>query len=268
MLGDSYRNDSMRVGNAYAVSLPGYQSILLGRNMGCGGNNCPRSTRESVAQRIRRDLKLERSAVANFASWPTLERAVESQVGDTTVNVSGTPFVDPEFPTDPVFAKLADREPLEVAPWGYRYDRQTWAIARRYLELHKPRYLYIGLGDTDETAHRDEYDSYFASLLEFDERLAELLTWLDASGEFGRNTSVLVTTDHGRGEGSNWTDHYINVRNAEKVWLLARTPATRGHGPTRSGGEYSQLNIRPTVERLMGLEPCSDCRAPIAELIH
>ena len=60
----------------------------------------------------------------------------------------------------------------------YRRDRYTAALALEYLVATRPRLLFVGLGDTDEYAHRDDYPRYLDSLRAADQFVGELMTTL------------------------------------------------------------------------------------------
>jgi arylsulfatase A-like enzyme len=155
---------------------------------------------------------------------------------------------------------------VDPAPWGYRRDRDTWALAMRHLERFRPRVLYVGLGDADEWAHLADYGAYVASVRDLDARLEELFARLATMGDYGAGASVLVTTDHGRGD-DDWTAHGNAHPGSRHAWLFASTPATRRAHGRSSRGAHDHLAIRPTIEALLGLEPCTGCQAPLTELL-
>ena len=79
--------------------------------------------------------------------------------------------------------------------------------------------LYIALGETDEWAHERRYDLYLQSVR--DHRfLADLWQTVQGLPEYRDKTSLIVTTDHGRGEKpDDWIDHDRDVVGAEFVWI-------------------------------------------------
>jgi phosphopentomutase len=142
------------------------------------------------------------------------------------------------------------------------------AHALNYLKKNKPRFLFISLNDSDEWAHRNEYDRYLQTLRQHDAWVRELVTTLDGMGEYGKGATLLVTTDHGRGDGGAWTDHGSNVNGAEYIWLYGRNQNTRKLGKSGNSG-YSHADIRPTIEALLGLAPiqCRTCGHPMREFL-
>jgi arylsulfatase A-like enzyme len=112
--------------------------------------------------------------------------------------------------------------------------------------------------DSDEFGHLNRYREYTDSLLRYDRWIAELREALDEMGEYGRNTSIVVTTDHGRGRSFFWAAHGPNYSNSFRTWA-AVIPSDRNRVELkvhrRNSREYSQLDIRPTLEQLLGIAP-------------
>jgi len=98
--------------------------------------------------------------------------------------------------------------------------------------------------------------------------LKELVEQLAVMGEYGRNTCLLVTTDHGRGDSEKWTKHSNGVVESGLVWLHASCPFLEGE-VTFVDRQYltTHLDIRPTIEDLMGLRPrgCVGCGSSLVE---
>ena len=210
----------MEVADPALVSLPAYQSIFAGALTGCPDNGCGRVRVETFPERVIRELALRRESVAVFASWRNLAEAVE--------HVPGTITVD------------AGPDGAGTAPWdGARGDADTFVAAMRHLAARRPRFLHLALNDSDEWAHQGDLERYRATLRRYDEWLDTLLAWLDGAGDYGRRTTVIVTTDHGRGAGRRWPRHGAGDPQARFIWLFAR-------GPGVSPGVAKSLNTRPS----------------------
>ena len=153
-----------------------------------------------------------------------------------------------------------------------RRDKYTFAHAINYLKAKQPRFLYIALNDSDEWGHRGKYDQYIATLRQQDAWIKELVAVLDSMGAYGRRTTLIVTTDHGRGEGNDWGEHGSGYADSGYVWIYGRSPYTqqaptmksRAPAATASPGvSFSHLDIRPTIEATFGLEPKLDGVSPL-----
>lgn len=271
----------MVVGNPMFISLPAYESIMTGKTQPCFTNNCPQVKVETMQERARRALRLPFDQVASITSWLKIPRAVEHIVGSTFVNGGFAPLVDPAG-DDREVDEINARQNADLPPWqSSRFDRYTFAHSMLYLKKHQPRFLYIALNDSDDWAHFNNHPRYLEALGQYDRWLGELLDYLKRSGAYGENTTLIVTTDHGRGKGKEWTSHGLRQPSSRHVWLFAAGPGTRafhadtgaesgpGWPPAAHTTRYlSHLDIRPTIEAALGLKPqaCYRCGHPIVEI--
>lgn len=271
IFGDRMHGTEMTVSNRHNISLPAYQSIMAGATQGCASNECGRVSVETMQERIRRELDLPATQVATIASWDQIPNAVEHAPGATFTNAGFEDLNDGTF--DPGFDAINHAQTHDRPHWeAARLDRYTWEHAMRYLTKHKPRFLFISLNDSDEWAHRGEWNQYINTLQNYDAYIKELMEKLDAMGEYGKHTTLIVTTDHGRGDGKDWM-HHGPYPSSKYVWLFGR--ASRASKANRLSPfgflapSYSHIDIRPTIEAALGLAPiqCAGCGRPIRELI-
>ncbi len=224
--------EHMTISNRAELSMPAYHSIFAGSTQPCRNNECGRVSVETFPERLVRE-GFAKEQVATFASWEGIAFAVEHVTGATTVD-AGT------------------------SSHQTRLDKDTFPPALSYLKEKKPRFLFISLNDADEQGHEGHYDEYLAALRRYDGWMTELIATLDGMGDYGKNTTLLVTTDHGRGILWDWRNHGSRPW-ARRVWLYARTPGQKATGLTVSGREH--VDIRPTIETLLGFTPQGAGRA-------
>lgn len=246
--------------NGIPVSLPGYKSIFLGHNHNCRNNSCDRVLTETFPERIARELHLDKYQVAGFASWGKIELALEHDPGNIFVNTNITD-VDDET-DDPIIDSLNALQKSDPPKgWGgARRDIYTWAHGMHYLQKHRPRFLYIGLDDSDEYGHKNQYESYLASLHQYDKWIDELISQLKTMGEYGKNTTIIITTDHGRGKKKRWTGHADfswnrHLLTGKHIWCTVLGNQVNPLGIVKKIKGKSHQSIRPTVELLFGLTP-------------
>lgn len=97
---------------------------------------------------------------------------------------------------------------------------------------------WIDLGDTDTRAHAGDYSGYLAAAAAADAFLAAFWAALQADPRTAGQTTLLVTTDHGRGESARerWRGHGsgryrrawvpgIRREGSDAVWFAVRGPA-------------------------------------------
>lgn len=258
VFGDGRDTGEFRVGNLAAMSLPGYRAILSGEfEDRCRRNDCPNIDRETIFDDLI-DRGFDPRDVAAFTSWDGLGRALEAHPGRMTRDVEhdSYPVLDADPEERARAEAIARLDQADRPAWGGRRDVYTYSLAKLYLERHRPRFLYLSLLDSDEYAHRDRYREYTDSLLRYDGWIAELRGLLAEMGEYGEDTSIVVTTDHGRGGGWFWFTHGKRVPSSFRTWA-AVIPSARlraeGEVRPRFSERYSQLDLRPTLEALLEL---------------
>jgi hypothetical protein len=265
LYGDKQRGETVRVANKAQNSLPGYQSIMAGATQPCSSNLCGRIRVETFEERLVHDLELKPEQVATIASWEKIANAVEHVEGTTFVNAGNKAFGKP----DAEDAQINQQQAQDSPPWSdARYDKYTFAHAMHYLKAKHPRFLFISLNDSDEWGHKGQYDKYVATLRQHDAWIKELVTTLDSMGAYGKNTTLLITTDHGRGAGNDWGEHGAEYADSGSVWIYGRSPYSRSADLAKarlpaSKVVYSHLDIRPTIEATFGLEPKLDGVSPL-----
>jgi hypothetical protein len=188
--------------------------------------------------------------MAAFASWGRITRAYSRKGSDLYLNAG----LQPSELTGQIHQELDESQIREVPPWsqsrtgGSRYDRFTFGHAFAFLKEHHPRFLSILLLDPDEYAHRGDYPNYIKALEACDTWIREISDYLNASGDYGRNTLLIVTTDHGRGNGEKWREHGRSLPESRNIWLYLRGPGFTSTQPTLPGVTLNHDSIRTLIE--------------------
>lgn len=256
--GDPRKGEIVEVANRFWNSLPAYQSIFAGATQPCISNACGRTKATTLQERLTDSeaTGFSNANVATIASWGKVALAVGHEVGSSFVNAGNEPLFDGEI--DEELKQINARQKKDPPPWGAsRKDKYTFQQALRYLKVHEPRFLYLSFGDADEWGHRGNYREYVKSVRFYDEALKTLVQTVDAMKDYGESTTILVTTDHGRGSLSDWGEHGSGYPGSQKVWIYGRNALTADSKialsrPTR---KITHLDIRPTIEALFGLKP-------------
>jgi hypothetical protein len=261
----------MLAGNPYLLSLPGYQAITSGSPQLCANNRCGRIETKTFIEKFARAYQLPANKVATIASWQGIADAVESRPGATFVNAGLAPLADGTASDE--LAALNARQANELPAWpNARKDEFTHQHAMRYLRVHKPRFLWIGLNDSDEYAHQGMYREYVQTLNQYDLWLAEVTEFIERDPDYAGRTCIVVTTDHGRGTGKDWIHHNKATPSSSFVWMYSSCPDTRDitlFSQSKGGRIVSHLNIRPTIEEILGLKPrdCPLCGQSLASTV-
>lgn len=244
-------NNKYRVGSHVAVSLPSYQSIMAGAATPCRKNNCESIQVETLMESLQSKLNLDKKDVAVFASWNRIIAAAAKDPSAITHGIYPEMFDDGS--SDPEMKVIQENSLKDLPEWnGSRKDKYTFELAKLYLKKHCPRFLWISFVDSDEFAHAGNYQGYVSSIRTYDSYLDELINFLDESGDYGKNTTLFVTTDHGRGAGPLWKGHGHTSFTEKNIFLYARGRGVESSGRVSHKGNH--LLLRPTIESLMGID--------------
>jgi hypothetical protein len=228
------------------VSLPAYLELMTAAPATCWSNDCDPVVGWTVAEALAGG---GREAAAVYASW--------DRIGDV--------FRDARAVAVHAGRAQDDHGPSYPGQGRYRTDRVTARLAIEHLVRHRPRFLWIALGDTDEWAHRGDYRGYLEAMRFADAFVGELVAHLAEMAGYGEKTTLFVTTDHGRDE--NFADH--GGKASARVWLMARGAGIPNRGVVASPTRRHLRDVAPTVMELLHVpvERCSECGAPIDELL-
>lgn len=214
------------------VSLPGYMEMLTGAATPCLDNDCSAVGVSTIADELASEPDTGPLDVAVIASWDRIERAAAKHPENLIVSAGRHHGATRErLRFDRVAADLFDRGTDDGPGPGtgdFRRDRSTAAIAIHYLRTQRPRFLFIGLGETDEYAHKGDYRGYLEALTQADEAVGNVASVLSEYEREGRRTTLIVTTDHGR--GADFAGHGSYAPESGNVWMIAA-----GAGISRSG---------------------------------
>ena len=252
--GNQWKKSEARITNRYGFSYPGYAEILTGRarDETIKSNDKVQSPAVTVLEFARDKLGLDRSAVASIASWDTMAWIAESKKGWITTNSGYAPFDH----SDRQLRELSAQAPHTPTPWdGARHDYYTWALARKYLELHTPRLLHIAFDEPDDWAHDGRYDRVLDVIHRIDGYLKELWELLESLPAYRGRTALVITVDHGRGSSpKDWRDHGEKVADSRSIWIGCFGAGAARRGEWENTETVTQSQIAPTVAKLLGLD--------------
>jgi len=245
----------VRVKNPHHFSYPGYAEILNGQPQEVVDSNDPIfSPRETILEYVRRKRELSRYQVAAFASWSVFNWITMHEENAIFCNAGYEGLGEPR-PTGEL--RLLDRLQFEMrTPWdSVRHDSVTLGLALGYIEARRPTLFYLSLGEMDDWAHQRRYDRAVQAIRHFDGALRELWTFLQSTEPYRGRTTLVVTTDHGRGHSSqDWTSHGKDVPGSDEIWIGVFGPDTPKLGEVRGLENVHQSNIAATILTLLGLD--------------
>lgn len=232
-----------------AISLPSYESQMSGAVQPCENNSCGRIGVETLPEYLVNHLKFKKKDVVSIASWTEINRAVESHDQTIVANDGIVDMIDPiTHHADLVMYGLNKLQAADHPDHiDVRSDKYTFLQAMHYLDIHKPRFLWISFCNADTNAHANNAAGYYKSIYAYDLYIDELLRYLK-DNKLDKRTLVIITTDHGRGDGSHWTSHGPKYPESKRTWAFVMNGGLKPISKDEKMTYYSTLSIRPTIE--------------------
>jgi Type I phosphodiesterase / nucleotide pyrophosphatase len=238
----------VNLANRRCVSYPGYNEML------CGFPD---------DQRVLSNLKIPnpninllemleqmpefKGQTAVFASWDHFSAIYNTARNQLMVNSAFEPMAHDSFLH---LNSIATRIPR---PWKdkVRPDWLTTAYAQRWMSLYHPKVMHIALGETDEFGHEKDYEHYLDAAYRSDSLIAQLWQQVQNDPFYSGRTTLLITTDHGRGATSyTWHKHNARIVGSDEVWLAAIGPQLPDLGEI-CREQYTLGQMAATVARLL-----------------
>lgn len=189
--------------------------------------------------------------VAAFGAWDVFPFILNVGRSGLMVNAGYDPLTVP--PVTPRI-ELLNRLKVETGMWeGEPFDGATFHTALEYYKLHKPRVLFLSLGDTDEWAHAGKYELYLRSAHRFDQYVKELWETAQSMPETRGKTSLILAVDHGRGLAPvDWRSHGQKLPDTKSIWIAFLGPDTPALGERANVAGITQSQIAATLAALVG----------------
>jgi hypothetical protein len=259
----------VNITNTMRFSYPGYNEILTGAADDARiKSNDPLDNPNVSVLEVLNQQPAYQGKVAAFGSWEAFPYILNEQRSHLPVNAGQRLATGPNL--TPAEALLNQVQAGSPSPFGEeRLDGFTYGYALEYLKKNHPKVLYIGFGDTDDWAHGGEYGAYLHAAQYTDQFIHQLWDYLQSDPQYQGKTTLLITTDHGRGNGgTQWQTHGRDVPGADCIWLAALGPDTPANGPATSGQLY-QNQVAATLAALLGqaYAPTPATGKPIAAVL-
>jgi len=239
------------VTNGLNFSYPGYNETLTGfADPRIRTNDKIPNSNVTVLEWLHKKAAY-RGKVAAFGAWGVISAIVNGARAGFVTNSGYDPLTAPPV-TDRI--ALLNRLKGETAVWDDEpYDSFAFHTALEYVKLHRPRVLYLSLGETDEWAHAGNYALYLRSAHRVDQYLRELWETVQSIDQYRGKTTLICLTDHGRGEAPlEWTSHGEKLPESKFIWMAFLGPDTRALGERTNVAPVTQSQIAATLAALLG----------------
>ena len=255
--GNKRKGSVMRLTNPYLFSYPGYSELLVGFNDdSVKSNDKILNPNINVLEFMNEQSGFEKK-VAAFGSWDVFDWILNNERNDFTINSGGFPLKDSLLTQKQKWMnEFVSYMPYEGYGLGVRWDALTHEYAMEYLKFRKPRLLYIAYDETDEYAHQQKYDQYLKMISRLDGYIRDTWTWVQSNDMYRNKTTLIVTTDHGRGDHTDgrWGSHGASVPEAEFVWSAVIGPDTPALGEVTHTDTIATNQIAATITHLLGYD--------------
>ncbi|MGE0466150.1 MAG: AP protein [Steroidobacteraceae bacterium] len=255
VLGNPALGSPVTVRNTQWFSYPGYSEILTGEPQAeVQSNDFVRYPHETALDYAQRKLGLKATEVAQVGSWDGFKYAASQQDGSFFMSGAYDP-VPAELST-PEMDELVALRPEVLQLWEESSnDTLTFRLALGYLKRHQPRVLWLGFGQSDDWAHARRYDRLLDYLQLTDRHLGELWATLQSMDRYRGNTTLIVTTDHGRGRtAADWAEHDAGIEGSQDIWIAIIGPDTPALGEIAGQPGVTQGDVAATMLQYLGLD--------------
>ncbi|MDD9880134.1 MAG: sulfatase-like hydrolase/transferase [Candidatus Marinimicrobia bacterium] len=257
LYGNKERGSVMRLTNPYFFSYPGYNELLVGfSDDSINSNEKIFNPNTNVLEYMNQQTGFK-GQVAAFASWDVFDWIINKDRNDFNINSGAYPYEDSVLTQKQKWMNsFVSHMPYEGYGLGVRWDALTHEYAFDYLKYRKPRLLYIAYDETDEYAHQLKYDLYLKMIHRSDEYIGRIWKWLQSNDMYRNKTTLIITTDHGRGEAEKdgWGSHGQTVPGAQFVWTAILGPDTPQMGEVTYTDTIATNQIAATIAHLFGYD--------------
>lgn len=252
--GNRARGSTVQTANKLWFSYPGYSEILTGeaRDDLITSNDKKRNPQTTVLEFLKTKLRLNEKQVAVFASWDTIPFIAAREAGAMTTNGGYEKYEHP----DAGVRELSRQQFETPTPWdSVRHDFYTFRFAMAHLKTYEPRVVYLSLGETDDWAHDGRYDRVLETLARTDDYLRQLHEFIQGSKRYRDKTSIVITTDHGRGNSNaDWKNHGEKVPESQYGWLAIISPGSPLRGEWEKAETVYLNQVAATLCRFVDVD--------------
>ena len=251
--GNRYLGNNVNTKNKYWFSYPGYNEIFTGfPDTLVNSNDYKENPNENVLAFLNKQ-KTYKDKVVAFTNWDAFKRILNEKQSGFMVNDGMENLPEKYLKNNPALQALNQVQFNVPALWETdRMDGITYQISKEFIKANHPKILYLSFGETDEWAHSGKYDYYLDAAHYCDDMIRDLWTYLQSDEFYKNKTTLLITTDHGRGRGSEWTSHNNKIPFSNEIWFAAIGPSIKNSGESKIKLQLFQAQLAQTMAAILG----------------
>ena len=249
--GNREKGSDAYVTNGFNFSYPGYSETLCGFPDPRIDSNDKNPNPNMTVLEWLNSKPAFRGRVAAFGAWDTFPWILNAQRAGFLVNAGFDPLTAP--PVTPAI-KLLNTLKTQTGIWdGEPLDSPMFHTALEYLKQHQPRVMFVSLGETDEWAHAGDYTNYLRSAHRADQYIQQLWQTVQSIPQYRDSTTLIFSTDHGRGDGPvDWRSHGQKLPASKYIWMAFLGPDTSALGERSKVPAVTQSQIAATLAGVLG----------------
>jgi hypothetical protein len=250
--GNRLYGNNVNVANPYALSYPGYSELLTGNvDYSIWKNDKTKNSNRNILEILNRS-KTYAGKVAAFTSWDVFPYILNNDKQSSFVLNSGLQRIEDKDLTrsQSLLNKLQDQ--LISTESATRYDELTFIACKEFIEKSKPSVVLLSFSGTDNSGHEGRYDQYLQQANNADRMIGELWRILQSMPEYAGKTTLLITTDHGRGkEKNNWGDHGFFVTGSSQTWFAMLGNSIPPQGEMKIKSQVYQRDLNNKIQEIL-----------------
>ena len=248
-------NNKVNVANFFGFSYPGYNEMFTGKPaLSVNSNRKENNKKQNVFEVINEQPQYHNQIVV-FSSWSVIPFVLRKDSNDDIFYNGGYQSMPDIDSTNGIVTNFNYvQESVLTEKHETRNDQLTFIAAKEYITRHKPKVIVLSLGETDEYAHQENYDMYLRKASEADRIISEIWYMLQTTEGYKNNTTLIITTDHGRGSNNRWTKHGMLVTGSRHVWMAFLGKHVPAEGEMKHKEQYYLKQIAPTIALLAGIK--------------
>jgi hypothetical protein len=260
LYGNRKYSNNVNCSNQMWFSYPGYNEILCGfaDDARIKSNSKVDNPNKTVLEIINKQDRFH-GKVSAFGSWDVFPFIIHEERSGVPVNAGAEAATGNRLSPREVFLnELQMQTPVLFS--GMRLDLFTHHYALESMKQTHPRLVFISYGETDDFAHFGRYDLYLKSAQVTDKFIADVWQFLQNDPQYKNKTTMIITTDHGRGTVplDTWRSHGIEIGGADQIWFAVIGPDTAPEGERKNKEQYFQNQVAGTAAAFLGVEYKND----------
>jgi hypothetical protein len=252
IFGNQSKGSEAHVTNGFNFSYPGYSETLCGfPDSRIKSNDKIPNPNVTVLEWLNYRPGFHGSVVA-FAAWDVMPSILNAGRANFVINAGYDAFTS--IPANPRLEVLNQLKAELPRVWDEEpFDPLPFHTAMEYLKARKPRVLFLSLGDTDDWAHDGNYSAYLDAAHRADAYLKTLWQWVQSTPEYRDRTTLVFTTDHGRGAGpGDWNEHGETIPASRYTWMAFLGPDTPALGERSNVLTVTSSQVAATLAAFLG----------------